>query len=562
MDIGSDFGHIEEIEKDTEKGIKKMVKKIKNLKRKTKIIIGAILVVVLIIVGFFIFKEKELPYVLAEVTKGNIVEEISATGEVELAEEVDLRFKTSGIIESINVKVGDPVKKGTYLVRLAGGEVYSQYLQAQASYNQAKAKLDQLLAGATSEEIRVAEQVVENAQIALEDAKTKAENDLTQDYNSALVYLVNSSSQCSKATADLKDMERKYFNDNSSLSKIFREKRAQAENVFLGISHLGIKGAKELTGDAVDSPTYDNIDLALTKIWSAVQKITNALDYTKIAMSDPTLVEDVSSTDKTTIDTDITNINTTFTNINTAQTNIANQKITNQTNINSAESTLKKAEVDMEELKAPPRTVDIAVYQADVDKYRANMNEYSQKLKDASIIAPFDGVVAKIDAKIGEVVGVNDKVIVSLISPGNFQIRADISEADIRKVDISDPVEIVLDAFPEEKWLGRVVEIEPAETIIGGIVYYRVKILFEKAGEGIKSGMTADATIQTNERENALNVPYRSIMFKNDKRFVRVIKEGEIEEREIQTGLKGNKGEIEIISGLKEGDKVITFMKK
>ncbi|MBA7631948.1 Macrolide export protein MacA [subsurface metagenome] len=190
------------------------------------------------------------------------------------------------------------------------------------------------------------------------------------------------------------------------------------------------------------------------------------------------------------------------------------------------------------------------------------MNEYLQKLKDASIIAPFNGTVAKIDGKIGEVISANGKVIISLISPGAFQIRADISEADISKVDIEDSVEIILDAFPEEKWIGQIVEVEPGETVIEAVVYYRIKILFEEISDKLKSGMSADVTIQTDKKENVLHVPYRAIVFKDDKKIVRVLKGKKIEEKEVETGLRGSEGEVEIISGLEGGEKVVTYIKK
>lgn len=555
------INELKSIEEEAEKGLKKTLKKIRKARKRTKIVIGIILVIVLIFVGFAVFGKKSLPYDWVEVERGEIIEEVSATGEVELAEEVDLMFKTSGVIDKINVKVGDEVKKGTYLVQLSSGQLYSQFLQAQANYNQAKAKLDQLLAGATTEEINIQEQVVENNRISWEDTKLKAENDLSQDYNSALVYLVNASSNYNKALADLRDMERLYFYRSDTLSTEFRSKRALADSEFNGIPSLGIQGAKELVDEAVDDSTDEKIDLALDKMQTAIQKIIDALDYTKLAMSDPTIREDVASADKTIIEADITNVNSSFSNVNSATAAISNQKIVNQTSINTAESAYKKSQLDLEKLKAAPRDVDIAIYQADVEKYKANMNEFSQKLQDAAIIAPFDGVVAKLNAKIGEVVNANDRVVVSLISPGAFQIRTDISEADIRKVGLGNPVEIILDAFPEEEWEGRVVEIEPGETIIDNVVYYRIKILFGEEGDKIRSGMTTDTTIQTNKKENVLFVPQRAIVYSDDSKFVRVLKGETFEEVEVETGLKGRDGEIEIVSGLSEGDKVITFIK-
>ena len=538
--------------------LKDSLQKIKTLKRKTKIILGIVLIVVILIL-IPVLKTEKPTYETGFVARGDVIQEVSANGMVQSIDEIDLRFKTNGTVERILVKVGDKVKKGVYLVSLDSGTVYSQYLQAQASYSQVKAKLDQLLAGASSEEIKVSEQVLENAAISLNDARDKAENDLNQDYGSALVYLIDSSSKYNKALADLKDMERLYFYYSDSLSVIFRDKNDKAEEAYLGTST--IKGAKDYVDDAEMDPIYSNIDAALDNMWLALQKITDALDYTKTAMSDPSTREKVSATDRTTIDTDIINANTAVSNINTAKADIANQKVTNQININTAESTYNKAKVDSEKLQALPRGVDIAVYQADVDKYKANLAEYSKKLSDASIIAPFDGIIAKIDARIGEVITAGEKVIISLTSPEGLQIEIDIPETDISKVSMDDPVLIILDALPEESFLGQTIEIDSSKTIIDSVVYYKVKILFEGDEQKIKSGMSGEATIQAEKRDNVLNVPQRAVVSKNSKKFVRVLDGEEIVETEVTTGLRGNKGEIEILSGLSEGEKIITFMK-
>ena len=106
------------------------------------------------------------------------------------------------------------------------------------------------------------------------------------------------------------------------------------------------------------------------------------------------------------------------------------------------------------------------------------------------------------------------------------------------------------------------VEIEPAETIVEGVVYYRVKVLFENINEKIKSGMSADVTIETNKKENVLYIPQRAVSSKDSKKFVKIPDNKGVKELEVITGLKGSNGEIEIIFGLNEGDKVISFIKK
>lgn len=523
------------------------------------IIVGAIILIVILSI---IFKgEGELPYDFIIVERGDVIEEVSVTGTAKSANDVELRFETSGTVERVYVSEGHEVNKGASLVKLYTGKLYSQFLQAQASYNQAKAEFDQFIAGATFEEIQVAEQVVENAKIAFEDAKAEAESDLNEKYDDALVYLSNASSKANIALADLNILESNYFSGSTKIATTFRQKEGTARDVFFGTSTS--KGAKEFINDAISSPTQDNIDTALTEMRSAADKLKDVLDYTREAMSGPTLRDEVSAADESTIDTNVSNINTVLTNISTAQQAIASQKVTNQSNINSAENTLNKAEDDLAKIKAVPRNVDIAVYQARVDKARASMVELQQKLSDATLKAPIKGTITKVNVKIGELVGANTGPVVSLISASEFQIEVDIPEADIGKVDLGNPVEISLDAFPEEVWSGQVAQMEPAETLIEGVVYYRITVVFDEMDERIRSGMTADITIETDKKENVLSVPYRAIVYKEEgQRLVRVLQEEEIVEIEVETGLKGSRGEIEIIKGINEGDKVITFIKK
>jgi HlyD family secretion protein len=539
--------------------LKKSLQKIKALKRRTKIILGVVLIIIILIL-IPILKTKKPTYELGNVLRGDVIQEVSANGTVQSTDEIDLKFKTNGTVDKILVKVGDKVKKGAYLINLDSGEVYSQYLQAQASYNQAKAKLDQLIAGASDEEIKVAQQVLANAQISLIDARAKATNDLNQDYNNALVYLIGASSKCNKSITDIRDIEKTYFSNSTSFSKTFTEKRGQAEDAFLGITSSKTKGAQELTEIAVDNPTQENIDAALAKMWIALQKTSDVLDYTKTSFSDPSFGQTVSVADKTTITTDAGEISAVFLNVSNSQTEVANQKIANQINVNSAENTYNKAQADYDKLIAAPRNVDIAVYQADVDRYRANLTEYTDKLKDASIIAPFDGVVAKIDAKIGEIVN-TEKIVATLISPNGLQIEADIPETDISKVNASDLVTITLDALSEETYSGQITEMDSGKTLIDGVVYYKIKVLFNGDNQKIKSGMSGDVTIQTDKKESVLNVPQRAVISKSGKKYVRILDGKNIVEKEVVTGLRGSKSEIEILSGLTEGEQIITYMK-
>ena len=72
-----------------------------------------------------------------------------------------------------------------------------------------------------------------------------------------------------------------------------------------------------------------------------------------------------------------------------------------------------------------------------------------------------------------------------------------IPETDIGKVAMGDAVSMTLDAFSGETFTGTVFYIDPAETILQGVVDYKVKVSFNKPDTRLKSGLTANLDIQT-----------------------------------------------------------------
>ena len=531
------------------------------MKKKKKILVTIITVIVLIILGIMVFGgSDESPYDFITVAREDIREEVSVTGMVKPAKDVELRFETGGTIERVYVTEGSEVKQGAYLTKLYTGKLYSQFLQAQASYNQAKAELNQFIAGATPEEIQVAERIVTNAEISLVDVSAQATSNLNEKYDDALVHLSNASSNVNIALADLNNLEPSYFSSSTAISAAFREKEGIARDSFFGTYNF--IGARALADSAISNPTQENIDEALIEVREATDRTKDALDYTREAIGGPTLRDKVTAADQAIIDSNISNISVTLTNISTAQQAVSSQRVTNQVSINSAQNTLEKAKDDLANLKANPRNVDIAIYQARLSKAGASLTELQQKLSEATLKAPFSGIVSKVNVKAGEIVTAGGGVAVSLIAAESFQIEVDVPEVDIGKVGLNNQVEISLDAFLTEIWEGKVVEIEPAETIIDGVVYYRITVVFDKTDESIRSGMSADVTIKTNERNNVLTIPYRAVNYKDDKKIVKILDGEELKEIEVTTGLKGSNGKIEILTGVEEGDEIINFIKR
>jgi len=534
------------------------------MKKKLIIIIS---LVVIILGGYLIYKavggEDQGETTILEVVRGKVIENVSVTGTVIPAKQVDLQFESSGKINGISVKVGDQVTAGQVLIRLNAGELSAQFQSAQAALDIAQAKLNQTLSGSRSEDIQVYQSALDKANVdvtnkeqALVDAQSNADNDLDGTYQDALNVLKTSYTKADQALlivfAGMRDT---YFNGSGFLAINVKNKENGAkEDLSLAKTYLDIAEANS---------SYDNIDLALPKMESALRSIRDGLAYLRAAMDDPSVDSLVTTTHETNVETERTSIDTQLTNLTTAEQNISSTKVTNQVNLNNAqadlddsEAALQKAQDELALKKAGPRRGDIDLAEATVKQAQADLLQIQEKINKTVLRAPVSGTITKIDKEVGEVAEVN-KVIVSMISTGNFQIEANISETEIAKVNLANQVKMTLDALgPNQEFTGQIIKIDPAETVISGIIYYKINSIFDLEDERIKSGMTVNLDIETGHRENVLYLPYYAVKEVNGHKYVMVIKDGNSEERTIKTGLEGE-NMIEIIEGLSEGERVI-----
>lgn len=243
-----------------------------------------------------------------------------------------------------------------------------------------------------------------------------------------------------------------------------------------------------------------------------------------------------------------------------------------QARLDNANKSLAVAQAQYENTVAPARSQDIAVAQAQVKQAEASLEGINRQIADSLLTAPVDGVVNQVNYEAGEQFGLGGRAVVSLLVDNSFNIEVDISESNISKIKAGDEVEITLDAFPADLTLpGRVSFIEPAQTVIQDVVYYKVEIDFENLESirldlatrnlSIKSGMTANVVIMTEKIDKAIKVPARAVIEKDDQKIVRVLRAGEMVEIPVKVGLQGDEGLLEIKEGLTVGEEVITFVR-
>ena len=147
-----------------------------------------------------------------------------------------------------------------------------------------------------------------------------------------------------------------------------------------------------------------------------------------------------------------------------------------------------------------------------------------------------------------------------MISTGAFQIESYVPEINIALIAVRDKASVTLDAYGEKIFPASVVSIDPAETVRDGVSTYRAMLQFDAQNPLIKSGMTANVSITTDTKESALAVPQGLVVYRDGKMFVRVLVDKSTVEREVTLGGVSSLGEVEILSGLKEGDTIITTL--
>lgn len=549
------------------------------MKRKIIIIlissaVALILIATSIIIGQI---KKPLPYEFIVVKKQTVTQEVSVTGKVKPAQAVDLAFEKGGKIKKVYVDVGTNVEEGQNLVALDSSELQAQLEQAKANLETQQANLAELQKGTRPEELQVYQTKLSNAQKNFDDGKTelanvksKADSDLANLYDDVKDTVSDAYTKSDDAVnKQTQELFSNAYSENPQLTFIVFDSQtaidAQSQRVTARDALAKLKAIIDN-----NSSDYAFLDDSLSKAENYLTQIKDFLNKVNSALnSAANLTQSSIYTYKGYVNIGRTNVDTALTGVNTLKQSIASQKITNQKNIDTEQASYNSAKNDLDvaqgelELKIAGSTPEaIQAQEAQAAASQANVNNISAQIAKTAIKAPIAGIITKQKAKVGEI-SQGGVVIVSLISQADFEIEANVPEADIAKVKIGDTAKITLDAYGSDTvFEAKVTKIDPAETIIEGVATYKTTLQFIQNDERIKSGLTANADILTNQKDSVIAVPYRAVISKNGSKIVKVLIGKKNEERKVEIGLRGSDGNIEITNGLNEGEKVVTFEKK
>jgi len=193
----------------------------------------------------------------------------------------------------------------------------------------------------------------------------------------------------------------------------------------------------------------------------------------------------------------------------------------------------------------------------EIENLKRAVSEAKRKLEDLILTSPIDGTITYLGIKVGQEIEAQTTTQVTITDLSKFHIEADIDEIDIGKLKEGQKATVVLDAYPDEELIGSIYYISQIGDESTGAVTYEIKFDIEDdKGLNIRTLMSATIDIEIEGRKNVLILPNSAITEKDEKKFVTQVIGEERKEVEIETGYSDGVN-TEILSGLKEGDKVL-----
>jgi len=187
-------------------------------------------------------------------------------------------------------------------------------------------------------------------------------------------------------------------------------------------------------------------------------------------------------------------------------------------------------------------------------------------INETTLYSPIAGTVIKKNVEVGETTVANavtsNTAVVTIASDGDLQTEVNVPESDIVNVKIGQHAKVSLDALDaSDKLDATVFEIDPASTVIQDVVYYKVKLKFPTPDSRLKIGMSTNVDINTAEHDNVVMVPSRAVKNDGGQDYVKVLNpDGQTTNKiNIQAGMKGDDGMIEVTQGLTGGEDVVVL---
>lgn len=569
---------------------------------KNSLIFGTVAVVGIggsIALSYTLLKPKPIEKRFVTAEQHHIREVVRADGTIKPAQSVDLSFERGGRIARVYKNVGDHVKAGDLLMELENGTEATLV-------SQARALLEQRRAGASDAEINIYKAAVDIAKADVDKTKTDGQATITvaqaaletaqnnlklasggersqiveQAYESALATIQATVPQLdnglNQADAVL-GIDHSSILINFRLSALDDTKLAMARNQYTQTKGQ-IQAVRTSVSLLTSGATHGAIDAAIVSeeetLKTLNQLLSSVSDVLKATPSGSASEQTTLATMQTATQQGRTALTT-----QSSQLVVTKQAIENAKNsLNAYSIAYNKAVQDLLNAQASAASL-LRIKQAAYEQAVANLANKTQPVRgtdlaplraslDAAAVAydktllrsPIDGIVSTQSGKSGAIISPNIPTL-SVINNASFQLETLIPETDLAKIHMGNTASVTTDAYGTSvPFPATVVGIDPNISTANGITGYKVTLQFSQNDDRIKAGLTANATIITQEKDAPVALPERSLLQKNG--TFEVLVEGtdhQTKEQVVEVGARSSDGWREILSGLSAGARVEDF---
>jgi HlyD family secretion protein len=513
--------------------------------------LSVIILIIILIASYYGYKKLtnktgEVRYVTAQAEKATVIATITATGQVSVSNQIDLKPKASGEITYLPVENGQKINSGALVAKIDSTDTQKTIRDAEANLAAAKLSLEKLKIQNSAENM--------NADLAksYEDGFNTVSNvfldlptimagldDMFYDTNNAsgAQYTIDwYAGQVGQTDSDKAITYKKDVNDTYSAAlKAFKTNFSNYKNAS--------RNSNSTTTEALILETYNTTKT----IADAIKTSSNYIDFVKGSIETnnfniPTII----TTHQTTLNSYTSKTNSHLLNLLSITTNIKNYK---DAFLNS--------------------DLDVQSSLLSVQQKENALQDAKDNLADYYIYAPFGGTISNVAINKGDSIS-SGTTIATLIT--NKQIaELSLNEVDVAKVSTGQKATLTFDAIPDLTISGKVAEINTIGTVSSGVVNYTVKISFDTSDVRVKPGMSVNATIITNIKQDVLAIANSAIKTQNGTTSVETFDttltnptagiQGSRSlvlptKKTVITGIS-NDSITEIVSGLTEGDIIV-----
>lgn len=414
---------------------------------------------------------QTISYQYATVKRGTLLSTISSTGQVISQSQVDLKPKVNANVTNVYVRAGDRVKSGQVLFRLDATDAYKKVRDAKSSLESSKLSLLKLQ---NPKEIDVMS--IENS------IKQEEESKKTQNTKVAIAYrnVLTSSLQAFP--------EGSYTNETAPVITGSYAKATEGQikiNVYQGGQtgyNFSLSGLITGSGQVNTLVAQPLGDTGLYIKWGSVLPQTNWI-----------------------IDIPNKQSSSYLSNYNAWQDAITNRDTANEASDRSILALKQK----LNDLKPGDGNIDIMSAKLQITQKENALLDAQQELSNYTITAPFDGVMASVSVDIGSsavMASSNSSSALGTIVTDKKMAQATLNETDIVKVKLGQKAKISFDAISDLILEGTVVEINTLGTVTSGVVTYKVKVAFNTDDGRILPNMSTSIDVITDSKDDVLSL--------------------------------------------------------